>query len=119
MQLLQRDGGRLRLSLGDDRIHERLRAGHGRHTGDVMLQGGAADRLLVVMRRAPQGCVDDERDLALFDVVHDVRAALIDLKDCLDFKPDFTQARGRVDGRNQRETESGEAAREYDRLSFV
>ena len=65
MKFLQRiDSTRALARVGGDRLHNGLRPGHRSDAGNVVLQSGAAYRLLVEMRSAAQGSIDDQGDLA-------------------------------------------------------
>jgi hypothetical protein len=76
-----------------DRLYERLRTGHRRHARHAILQRRSPDCLFIEVRNSTQGRIDYEGYLTALDVVHDVRAALVNLKHCLHVQSDFEQAR--------------------------
>src|SRR6185369_17891671 len=90
---------------GADRFHERLRAGHRRHARHTILQRCSPDCLFVVMRCTTKGRIDHERYLTALDMVHEVRAARVDLENCFDVESDFNQARRCSECRDDTETE--------------
>src|ERR687893_1521872 len=75
MEFLQGDDGDVAVLARGDGFDDGLRAGHRRHAGDAVLERGAADGLLVVVRGHAEWGVDDERDLALLDLVGNVGPA--------------------------------------------
>ena len=71
------------------------------------------------MRRAAQRSVDYQRDLALLNVVGDVRPALIDFEHRRAFEAYFSQTRGGSDCRHQIKTETRKPARQQNSLTFI
>src|SRR5205809_5893925 len=100
-------------------LDQRMRPSHRRHAGHVVLQSGAPDCLFVIMRSAAQRSVDYQSDLALLDVISDVRPALVDFEDRRAFEANFAQTRGRSDGRHQIKSETREPARQQYSLTLI
>src|SRR5207302_11315241 len=80
---------------------------------------GPPNCLFVVMRSAAQRSVDYQSDLALLDMIGDVRAALVDFEDRRAFESDFAQTRGRPDCRHQIKYETREPARQQYSLPLI
>src|SRR6185369_1771996 len=85
-------------------------SGEGGNAGDVVFQSRAADLGLVFVRGAAQGGVDDHLDLAVDQVVDDVRVPLLHLVDGADGQALLRQVGGGAGGRHQGEADLGEAA---------
>src|SRR6266566_9735860 len=119
MQLLQRKHRRRIGAVRSNRFHDGLRAGHGRHAGNVVLQSGVADCLLVKVRDATERRVDNQRDATPLDMVHNVWPSFIYLENIFNLKANFAQARRRPQGGHEPEPQSRQAPRQHNRLALV
>src|SRR3989442_2917630 len=73
--------------------------------GDVVADGGAADRFLIVERLAAERRIDDDVHLTGFDQVHDIRAAFVDLVNRFGLNAGALERCGGAARRYQPETE--------------
>ena len=80
---------------------------------------GAADRAIVEERLAAERRVDDEIDLAVDDLVGDVRPAFVHLEDDVDVEAVGAQVGGGPARRDQAEAELGEIARDRQQVRLV
>src|SRR5438445_2837377 len=120
VQFLQRANfNQLRIDTRSQRLNQRMRARHSRYARQVVLQSGAPDRLLVVVRSSPEWRVDNERNLALLYVIDDVGPAFVDFENVRYFQSDFSQARRGAEGGHQLESQAIKFSRQHDCLAFV
>src|SRR5215211_4848176 len=98
---------------------ERLSASHRSHAWHAVLQRSTPDCLFVIMRRAAEGRIDDQGDLTLLDVVHDVWPAFVDLENILDAHSHFEQPRCCAKRGDYIETQTSQLTRQQNRCSLV
>src|SRR5437879_8700609 len=87
--------------------------------GDVVADGGAADRFLIVERLAAERRIDDDVHLTGFDQVHDLRAAFVDLVNRFGLNAGALEHCGGAARRYQPETERRKLLRQWQDLALI
>src|SRR5437879_6835562 len=89
------------------------------NAGDVVADGGAADRFLIVERLAAERRIDDDVHLTGFDQVHDIGAAFVDLVNRFGLNAGALERRGGAACRYQPETERRKLLRQRQDLPLI
>src|SRR5947209_9847982 len=89
------------------------------NAGDVVADGGAADRFLIVERLAAERRIDDDVHLTGFDQVHDIRTAFVDLVNRFGLNAGAPERRGGAARRYQPETARRKLLRPWHDLALI
>src|SRR5713101_716578 len=119
MQILQGSNFRSLLEQGTNSPYRGIGRGKRGDARDIVANGRAPNRFLVIERLAAQGRVYDQIDFAGFHQVHNIRPALIDLEHGFGLDSRSFESRSGSAGGKQMKTKRGELFAERTDVPFV